>query len=169
MRLPLKAVEPALNPALAEIESKTGPSNFLRMMAHRPEAMQNFTGLYGSVMGSASLLDRRLKEIIYVAVSSVNECSYCSSHHTKAALAAGLSENEIREIEHENNQHFTPKEQAALHYARDLTRNASVGSETRYRAKELFSSGEFVELTMIVCLANFTNRFSNGLAVPLEE
>ena len=27
---------------------------------------------------------------------------------------------------------------------------------------------EVVELTLIVCLANFTNRFNNGLAVPLE-
>lgn len=166
---PLKGVEPAQNPALADVESKTGPSNFLRMMAHRPEAMQHFMELYRAVMGPASLLERRLKEMIYLAVSSVNECSYCASHHTKAALAAGLTENEIREIENENNQHFSPKEQAALHYARELTRTASVSDDTRYRAKELCSAGEFVELTMIVGLANFTNRFNNGLAVPLDE
>jgi uncharacterized peroxidase-related enzyme len=166
---PLKGVEPSQDTALADVESKTGANNFLRMMAHRPEPMQKFMDFYGSVMGPSSLLDRRLKEIVYVAVSTVNECSYCASHHRKAALAAGISGNEIHEIETENNQHFSLKEQAALHYARELTRNASVGDDTRYRAKELFSAAEFVELTMIIGLANFTNRFNNGLAVPLDE
>jgi uncharacterized peroxidase-related enzyme len=128
--------------------------------------MQDFTKLYSTLMGSHGVLDRRLRELVYLAVSNVNECSYCTAHHVKAAMAAGVSDAEIREVEVENNQHFSPKEQAALHYARELTRTASVGGETRYRAQELFSTPEFVELTMIVGLANFTNRFNNGLAVP---
>ncbi len=163
----VKGVEPAQNPVLAEIEKKSGPSNFLRVMANRPEAMQAFLNLYKSVMGTG-VLERRLKEIVYLAVSSVNECAYCSAHHVKGAHAAGLSESEIYEIQSENNQHFTPKEQAALHYARELTRNADVEDATRYAIEELFSADQAVELTMIVCLANFTNRFNNGLEVPVE-
>jgi uncharacterized peroxidase-related enzyme len=168
MAYTIKGVEPANNAALAAIEKKSGPNNFLRVMANRPEAMQDFTRFYGAVMGSSSLLDRRLREMIYLAVSYVNECGYCAAHHTQGALAAGISGNEIREIEFENNQHFSPKEQAALHYARELTRTASVGDDTRYHAQELFTADEFVELTMIVGLANFTNRFNNGLAVPVD-
>ncbi len=160
-----KGVEPALNPVLARIESKTGPNNFLRIMAHRPEAMESFTRFYESLMDSRSALDPRLKEMVYLAVSFVNECSYCGKHHTIAAHQIGLSEDEISQIELENNQHFSPKEQAALHYTRELTRTASVDDDTRYRVQELFSDAEFVELTMIVALANFTNRFNNGLAV----
>jgi uncharacterized peroxidase-related enzyme len=161
----IKGVDPEHNRVLAEIEQKSGPNNFLRVMAHRPEAMQDFSRFYGALMGPAALIDRRLREMVYLAVSFVNECSYCTEHHTKTAQAAGLSGGEIREIEVENNQHFSPKEQAALHYARELTRTAAVGDDTRYRAQELFSTAEFVELTMIVGLANFTNRFNNGLAV----
>jgi uncharacterized peroxidase-related enzyme len=157
MSYTIKGVEPAQNPVLAAIENKSGPNNFLRVMAHRPEAMAAFARFYEALMGPTPLLDRRLREMIYLAVSSVNECSYCSTHHTKSALTAGLSATEIREIEVENNQHFSPREQAALHYARELTRTASVGDDTRYRAQELFSTDEFVELTMIVGLANFTN------------
>jgi uncharacterized peroxidase-related enzyme len=169
MTPPIKSVDPAHSPALAEIEKKIGPSNFFRTMAHRTEAMQDFAKLYGSLMGTRALLDRRLREMVYLAVSQVNECRYCAEHHSRNALAAGLSGSELREIETETNQHFTPKEQAALHYARELTRNAAVDDDTRYRAQELFSSDEFVELTLIVALANFTNRFNNGLAVPLES
>jgi uncharacterized peroxidase-related enzyme len=161
-------VSPAQNAALAETEKRTGPSNFLRTMAHRPEAMQNFVALYEKLMGP-SVLDRRLKELVYLAVSYVNECKYCGAHHAKTAREAGISDTEIREIEVENNQHFSPKEQAALHYARELTRTASVDDDTRYRAQELFSVDQFVELTMIVGVANFTNRFTNGLAVQPED
>lgn len=168
MAYTIKGVEPGHNHVLAEIEKKSGPNNFLRVMAHRPEAMQDFTRFYGALMGSSALLDRRLREMVYLAVSSVNECNYCGQHHAKEAQTAGVTSAELREIEVENNQHFSPKEQAALHYARELTRTASVGDDTRYRVQELFSTDEFVELTMIVGLANFTNRFNNGLAVSTE-
>lgn len=154
---------------LDDAERKSGQSNFLRVMAHRPEAMRDFHRVCEDLMGPGSVLDRRMKEMIYLAVSFVNECSYCSSQHVRGAHAAGLTEGEIREIEVENNQHFTPREQAALHYARELTRTASVDDDTRYRAQELFATDEFVELTMIVALANFTNRFTNGLAISWEN
>lgn len=168
MATTLKAVEPANAPALAEIEKKTGPSNFLRTMAHRPEAMQDFMRLYGTLMGTGARLDKRIREMVYLTVSYVNECDYCATHHQKTGLAAGLSESDLAYINTETNQHFTPREQAALHFARELTRTASVGDDLRYRCQELFSADEFVELTMIVGLANFTNRFNSGLAVHLE-
>jgi uncharacterized peroxidase-related enzyme len=164
----VKNVEPTSNPALAEIEKKTGPSNFFRTMAHRPEAMQDFARLYMSVMGPGARLEHRLREMIFLAVSYVNECTYCATHHQKTSKAAGLSDHELSEINTENNQHFSAREQAALHYARELTRNSSVSDDLRYRVQELFTTDEFVELTMVVCLANFTNRFNNGLAVHLE-
>ena len=163
----LKGVDPAQNATLAEIESKSGTNNFYRMMAHRSEAMQAFQPLYKSVMGPGAL-DRRTKEMVYLAVSCVNECNYCTAHHLKGARAAGLTESEIYEIQAENNQHFTPKEQAALHYARELTRTADVEAVHRYAVEELFSNDQVVELTLVVSLANFTNRFNNGLEVPVE-
>jgi uncharacterized peroxidase-related enzyme len=168
MATTLKGVEPTNNAALAEIEQTTGPSNFLRTMAHRPEAMQEFARFYATLMGPGGRLDRRLREMVYLTVSYVNECNYCATHHQKTARTAGVSENELSYINTENNQHFSPREQAALHYARELTRTASVGDDLRYRVQELFSTDEFVELTMVIGLANFTNRFNNGLAVPVE-
>jgi uncharacterized peroxidase-related enzyme len=164
----LRGVEPANNAVLAEIEAKTGRSNFLRTMAHRPEAMQEFVQLYATLMGPAAKVDKRIREMVYLAVSYVNETPYCATYHQKAGLAAGLSDNELSHINTENDQRFSEKERAALHYARELTRTASVSDNLRYRVQELFPVDEFVELTMIVALANFTNRFNNGLAVHTE-
>ena len=53
-------------------------------------------------------LDRQLKEMVYLAVSSVNECKYCTAAHLKGARKAGLSERDIEDIESETNQNFSP-------------------------------------------------------------
>jgi uncharacterized peroxidase-related enzyme len=167
MAFAIPAVEPAHNETLAAIEKKGGPNHFLRTMANRPESMEAFLKLYGNLLGPGTV-DRRIKEIVYLAVSYVNECAYCATHHESSARKAGLTDDEIHDIKFETNRSFSPKEQAALHYARELTRTASVSDDVRFRAHEHFPHGELVELTMVIAMANFTNRFNNGLAVPLE-
>ena len=161
-------VDPANNQTLAEIESKTGPNNFYRAMAHKPEVMANFQKLYGSIVGPGTL-DRKLKEMVYLAVSTVNECKYCTTAHLKGAQKAGLTEQQIEDVENETNQNFTPAEQAALHYAREMTRACADEYETREHLQEHFSEEQLVELTLLVALANFTNRFNNGLNVQVEN
>lgn len=161
-------VDPANNTALAELEGKTGPSNFFRAMAHKPDVLASFPKLYSSIMGPGTL-DRRLKEMVYLAISFVNECRYCTEAHLKGARKAGLSEREIEELENETNQHFTPTEQAALHYAREMTRACADDFDTREHLQQHFSEEQMVELTLVVALANFTNRFNNGLNVQVES
>jgi uncharacterized peroxidase-related enzyme len=168
MAIPVHERDTAGNESLAEIERKTGPSNFFRAMSHRPEAMKEFARLYATVMGTGSI-EHRLKEMVYVAVSSVNECDYCEAHHAQTAHRAGLSEKEIDDISEETDMGFSPKERISLHYARDLTRTASTDGETRNELENLFSAEQLVELTLVIALANFTNRFNNGLAIPLEK
>src|SRR5580658_3625810 len=161
-------VDPADNEALAELERKTGPNNFYRAMAHKPDILASFPKLYGSIMGPGSI-ERRLKEMVYLAVSTVNECRYCTEAHLKGARKAGLSERDIEDIESETNQNFTPTEQIALHYAREMTRACADEFDTREKLREYFSDEQLVELTLVIAMANFTNRFNNGLNVQVEN
>ena len=46
---------------------------------------------------AAGALDGKTKQIIAVAVAHVTQCPYCIRGHTKAARAAGASEQEIME------------------------------------------------------------------------
>ncbi len=161
-------IEPATSEGLAEIERKTGPNNFYRAMAHKGNTLTLFPGFYGSIMGPGTL-DRKLKEMVYLAVSTVNECAYCTAAHLKGAAKAGLTEHEIDNIENENNQAFSHAEQAALMYARELTRSCSFEGPTRDHLEEYFSEDQLVELALVIALANFTNRFNNGLNVQVEN
>ena len=61
---------------------------------------------------------------------------------------------------------FDEKEKATLLYAERVTRGASaVGEGTLEELKGYYSEGQIVELTLTVCLANFTNRFNDALQV----
>jgi uncharacterized peroxidase-related enzyme len=161
-------VDPANNAALAELEGKTGPSNFYRLMAHKPDVLASFPKLYGSIMGPGAV-DRRVKEMVYLAVSFVNECDYCTEAHLRGGRKAGLSERAIEDLQNETNQNFTLAEQAALHYAREMTRACAEDFDTREHLQEHFSEEQIVELTLVIALANFTNRFNNGLNTQVEH
>ena len=161
-------VDPAKNEALAELERKTGPNNFYAAMAHKPDVMTSFSKMYGAIMGPGSL-ERRLKEMVYLAVSTVNECRYCTAAHLKGARKAGLSERDIEDNESETNKNYSPAEQTALHYAREMTRACADEFGTREHLHQHFNDEQLVELTLVVALASFTNRFNNGLNIQVEH
>ena len=49
-------------------------------------------------MATPSALDAKTKEMIYVAVSIANACSYCTHSHTASARAHGISEAEYADL-----------------------------------------------------------------------
>ena len=58
-------------------------------------------------------------------------------------------------------------ERAAIQYARELTQTADA-DETRDALFEHFNDEQIVEITLVAAMANFTNRFNNGLEIQPE-
>lgn len=168
MATAIKLVEPAQNEFLADLEKKANrPNHFFRTMANRPEVLKNFVPLYGAIMGPGSL-ERRMKELVYLTVAYANECPYCTASHTATGRKAGITEEEMRALQTEQDHGFTGPERAAIQYARELTRTAD-GEETRDALYEHFNDEQIVELTLVAAMANFTNRFNNGLSLQPEQ
>lgn len=65
-------------------------NNFWRALAHDPEQLEQVWGRLRAVMAPGAL-DPLTKELIYMAVSATNGCSYCVHSHTAAARAKGLT------------------------------------------------------------------------------
>lgn len=163
----IKLIEPQNNEFLADLERKSNRANhFFRTMAHRPDVLKNFVPLYGAIMGPGSV-DRRTKELVYLTVSYANECPYCLSAHTGPGRKAGIAEEEMRAIQTEQDHGFSEPERAAIRYARELTRDAAA-DESREALYEHFNDEQIVELTLVAAMANFTNRFNNGLGIQPE-
>lgn len=164
----IKLVEPAQDTYLEELERKSNrPNHFFRTMANRPEVLAKFVPLYGSIMRAGSV-DRRMKELVYLTVSYANECAYCTASHTASGKKTGISEEELRALQTEQDHSFSAAERAAIQYARELTREAAA-EETRASLFEHFNDEQIVEITLVAAMANFTNRFNNGLGLQPEE
>jgi AhpD family alkylhydroperoxidase len=51
-----------------------------------------------NVMTKETLIDKKTKEMIYMAVSITNNCSYCTHSHTASAKKLGMSDEEHSEF-----------------------------------------------------------------------
>ena len=161
-------MDPAQNEFLAGLEAKSKkPSPFFRAMAHRPKVLEGFVPLYGAVMGPGAV-DRRVKELVYLTCSYANECAFCTSAHVAAGKKAGITDDEMVALQTAQDHGFSAPERAAIAYARELTQSAS-GDDTRDALFEHFNDEQVVELTLVAAMANFTNRFNNGLSILPEE
>ena len=157
-------VEPGENELLASLEAKAKkPNRFFRAMANWPEVLKSFVPLYGAVMGPGSV-DRRIKSLIYLVCSYTNECAFCIAANTPGARKAGLTDEEIQAIQTDQDHVFPENERSVILYARELTQNAAA-DEAGTALLEHFNSEQVVEITLVAAMANFTNRFNNGLGI----
>jgi len=65
-------------------------NNFWRALAHDPDLLAATWARLKDVMAPGAL-DPLVKEMLYIAVSTANGCSYCVHSHTAAAKAKGMS------------------------------------------------------------------------------
>jgi uncharacterized peroxidase-related enzyme len=167
MATAIHLIEPAQDEFLANLEKRSNRANhFFRTMANRPEVLKNFVPFYGSISGPGSV-DRRTKELIYLTVSYANKCAYCTAAHVASGRKAGITEDEMRALQAEQDDSFSAAERAAIAYARELTRTADAAL-TRDGLEAHYNDEQIVEITLIAALANFTNRFNNGLDLVPE-
>ncbi len=101
--VPLKSDEAAGAEALAvfdDIRAKRNTdyvNNFWRALANDPALLKATWERLQQVMAPGAL-DPLVKEMIYIAVSTTNGCSYCVHSHTAAAKAKGLTEAQHGEL-----------------------------------------------------------------------
>jgi uncharacterized peroxidase-related enzyme len=67
-------------------------NNFWRALANQPDTLERIWAGLKEVMVQPSALDPLVKEMIYIAVSTANGCSYCVHSHTAGAKAKGMTE-----------------------------------------------------------------------------
>jgi len=73
-------------------------NTFWRALANQPALLERTWSSIKQVMIEPGALDPLTKELIYVAVSAANNCSYCVHSHTAAARAKGLTEQQYAEL-----------------------------------------------------------------------
>jgi uncharacterized peroxidase-related enzyme len=157
------------NPEVKEIYEKTlrgKPGNAQKALAHRPEMLKNFLSFYASVGRS---LDRKLYELIYLRVSFINGCYYCTQHHVASSKRVGLTAEDWAVLKAGDYSRFSEKERATLSYVDKLTRTPHDVNDNDFAAlRKHFGEPEIVDIHLLTGLANLTNRFTDPLGLEVE-
>jgi AhpD family alkylhydroperoxidase len=73
-------------------------NNLWRALAFDPTLLETTWAEVKRLMAAPTTLDPLTKEMVYIAVSVANACSYCVHSHTAAARAKGMSEAQHAEL-----------------------------------------------------------------------
>jgi uncharacterized peroxidase-related enzyme len=142
------------------------PGNAQKALAHRPEMLKNFLSFYASVGRS---LDRKLYELIYLRVSLINGCHYCTQHHVASSKRVGLTAEDWSALRAGDYSRYGEKERAALTYVDKLTRTPHDITDSDFAPlSQHFSEPEIVDIHLLTGLANLTNRFTDPLGLEVE-
>lgn len=139
---------------------------FFATMARSPEALQHFMPLYGAVINKGSV-EAKYKELAYLKTAQINGCEYCFRAHSASGKKNGVTEEQISHLAfYQRSAAFDAKDKATLLYAERVTRGASAIREGAIQElKKHYSDDQIVELTLTICIANFTNRFNDALII----
>jgi len=92
---------PAVKAVFDDIRETRGSdfiNNVWRALAFDPPTLSRTWYGLKAVMATPGELDQKTREMIYIAVSVSNGCSYCVHSHTAAARAQGMSDAEHGEL-----------------------------------------------------------------------
>ncbi|UWR11671.1 peroxidase-related enzyme [Sulfitobacter mediterraneus] len=147
--------------------------NVLQAYAFDIEKLNSFTAMYNDLMLGASALTKLEREMIAVAVSSVNKCYYCLVAHG-AAVRELSGDPQLGEALVMNYKvaKVTDKQRAMLDFSVKLTKeSANVVEADRQALRDAgFTDRDIWDIASVAAFFNMTNRVASASDMrPNEE
>jgi AhpD family alkylhydroperoxidase len=134
---------------------------WMQVMGNCDDILVGFFAMFKATMDDAPL-PSELKWKVANEVSKLNKCEFCVDVTNAKLRQFGLNDAAIAEVESSADE----KEKVALAFARAATEKAyEIDSAITTKAKETFTDEELVELTAVIGLFNYINRFNDALGV----
>jgi uncharacterized peroxidase-related enzyme len=159
---------------IAAVQEKSGfvPNVFLAL-ARRPDEFRAFFAYHDALMEKAGGLSKAEREMIVVATSGVNNCTYCVvAHgailriHAKNPLIADQVAVNYRKAD------FAPKHKAMLDFAVKVAERSHAIDDTDYEQLKShgFSDDDAWDIAAIAALFAMSNRLANAFSIrPNDE
>jgi len=150
------------------------PPNSVLTMMRRPALARAFTELNRAVMANEGRVTSELKRLLGHVASRVAGCRYCEAHTIRAAARFGAAEGAAPERldavwSFRTSPLFTAAERAALEFAAAAASvPGAVTPEIGTDLRRHWDDGEVVEITGVVALFGFLNRWNDAMATELE-
>jgi AhpD family alkylhydroperoxidase len=149
---------------------RPGLRDFIRVMANAPDHFRRYNEVYGKVRYD-NKLGPRVTELVRLAVAQDTQCQLCLSGRDPRAIAAGLTEQMVREIGEDERPHLDAAETAAVNFA--LKFSSDHTSVTEVDKKELaayFTPEQIVEIALlsVMCMVGRFSMLNGILAASCE-
>ncbi|MFT7345083.1 MAG: putative peroxidase-related enzyme [Lentimonas sp.] len=144
--------------------------NSVRTMHHRPRIAYAFIEMNKAVMENQGKVTSALKRFIAYISSQATGCRYCEAHTIIAAERYGASQEQMDNIwAYRTHPSFNEAERAALDFslAASQVPNA-VNDDIAERLRQHWTEGEIVEITGVVALFGYLNRWNDSMGTQLE-
>ena len=150
----------------AKCQDKLGMvPNVLKAYAFNNEKLEAFVAFYNDLMLAGSSLSKLERELIAVAVSSVNKCYYCLTAHGAAVRQMSgdpaLGEQMVMNYRVAD---LDPKQRAMLDFATLITEDpARIVEADRQKLRDAgFSDRDIWDISAVASFFNMTNRMASA-------
>jgi len=149
-------------------------TNFGKVMLHAPSAYKAWLMANKGVRMKYLEEDidfLRVEQCVVIKTSMLNGSPYCLGHNTGLAREIGFTEEQFEAIrgDYESSPLLTDAQKAAIRWAEQVTRlKARNDDELFERMRAHFTDRQIVELTVLIGMWNWSNRFTEALHIDLE-
>ncbi|HLH26746.1 MAG TPA: carboxymuconolactone decarboxylase family protein [Chloroflexota bacterium] len=129
------------------------PLAWARFLAVRPDLLADWTDLYWTTVHGEPL-GRRLGQLVRVYLSLLLGCPAWAPPDSAAVREAGLTPADVAALARGDTAWLTPREQAALAYAREVVADTDVPDDVFAQVAAALSEAEIVALGFAVAVQN---------------
>ncbi|WP_010521978.1 carboxymuconolactone decarboxylase family protein [Aquimarina agarivorans] len=146
--------------------------NFFKIWGNAPVALQGIFPAMQYILGNGEL-NRKLKEMIMIAISSNNECNYCQTAHQAFCTTLGGTQEQIELLTAQQtlNGSGSLKESEAVDFAVRLAKEPNSANEEDFKKLGAlgFTTTEIMELIAMSGMAVFYNHLADATGVKLDQ
>ena len=167
-------VTPALDEVFDKIQKALNAPftpNFFKVWAVSPTSLEGIWPAMRHIL-TGGKVERKLKEMIFVAISSLKECHYCEAAHQAFCLSIGVTPEQIDAlIKSYTCETEDPKEKIAIDYAVKLAKDSTTSSQADFdRLKQAgYSDEEVMEIIAMSGMAVFYNHLANATRINIDQ
>lgn len=159
----------------AQIRQFGRVSNFYQVMGNAPAAIKAWTEANRGVRLRYLTEDRDflvIEQMVIVRTSSLNASAYCLGHNVDLAAEIGVSDEVLAAVQSDDfaqSDLLDDRQKTAIGWAQAVTQfTARDDDELFERMRKHFTDRQIVELTVLIGMWNYSNRFTEALHIDLE-
>jgi len=145
--------------------------NSVLIMQRRPKLVSALAQLAAAVWDPEGSVNVGFKRIISHVASRAHGCQYCMAHTVGGALRLGVDPAKMAAVwEYQTSPLYSPSEKVALDFAIAAASVPNdVDDQLFEKMKAHWSDNDIVEITAVISLFGFMNRWNDTMATPLEQ